>query len=161
VWLDTVANPRTHGTTGETPFSRLPYEHLHPLPAQPFDTSLISYRRVGRDCLVSYQRNLYSVPAAYAQQTVMVKETEDRRVLMLSAQGELIAEHRLLCGHHQWAVTPTHYAGLPAPSPRRGRKPLAFQAGPGGDNTFGHGAAPQVEQRPLRVYAQVLEGHHD
>jgi transposase len=57
VWLDTVANPRVHGTTGETPFSRLPDEHLQPLPGQRFDTSRISYRQVGRDCLVHYQRN--------------------------------------------------------------------------------------------------------
>ena len=161
VWLDTVANPRVHGTTGETPFSRLPFEHLQPLPAQRFDTSIISYRQVGRDCLVSYQCNSYSVPAAYVQQTVMVKETEDHRVVLASAEGEVIAEHRLLRGHHQWSVDPVHYAGLPAPSPRRGRPPLAFQAGPDDDDTFGRWTAPQVEQRSLHVYEQLLEGHHD
>jgi transposase len=161
VWLDTVANPRVHGTTGETPFSRLPFEHLQPLPAQRFDTSIISYRQVGRDCLVSYQRNSYSVPAAYAQQTVMVKETEDRRVVMVSVEGDVIAEHQLLRGHHQWSVDPAHYAGLPAPSPRRGRPPLAFQARPDDDDTFGRWTAPQVEQRSLHVYEQLLEGHHD
>jgi hypothetical protein len=74
-----------HGTTGETPFSRLPDEHLQPLPSQRFDTSRISYRQVGRDCLVNYQRNRYSVPAAYAQQTVMVKETEDQQIILVSS----------------------------------------------------------------------------
>jgi transposase len=161
VWLDTVANPRVHGTTGETPFSRLPYEHLQPLPAQRFDTSSISYRQVGRDCLVSYQRNAYSVPAAYARQTVMVKETEDRRVVIVSAEGEVLAAHRLLRGHHQWSVDPAHYAGLPAPSPRRGRKPLAFQAGPDDEDSFGRWTAPHVEQRSLRVYEQLAEEPHD
>ena len=161
VWLDTVANPRIHGTTGETPFSRLSFEHLQPLPAQRFDTSRISYRQVGRDCLVSYQRNSYSVPAAYAQQTVMVKETEDCRVVIVSAEGEVLAEHRLLRGHHQWSVDPAHYAGLPEPSPRRGRKPLAFQSQPDDDTTFGRWTAPRVEQRPLSVYGQLLEEHRD
>jgi transposase len=161
VWLDTVANPRVHGTTGETPFSRLPYEHLQPLPAQRFDTSIISYRQVGRDCLVSYQCNSYSVPAAYAQQTVMVKETEDRCVVMVSAEGEVLAEHRLLRGHYQWSMDPAHYAGLPEGAPRRGRKPLAFQSQPDDDATFGRWTAPQVEQRPLSVYGQLLEEQHD
>jgi hypothetical protein len=161
VWLDTVANPRVHGTTGETPFHRLPDEHLQPLPTQRFDTSLISYRQVGRDCLVSYQGNSYSVPAVYAQQTVLVKETEDRRVVLVSAEGEVMAEHRLLRGHHQWSVDPTHYAGLPEPAPRRGRKPLAFQAGPDDDDIFGRWTAPQVEQRSLRVYEQLLEVNND
>jgi transposase len=161
VWLDTVANPRVHGTTGVPPFNRLPFEHLQPLPAQRFDTSRISYRQVGRDCLVSYQRNAYSVPAAYAQQTVIVQETEDCRVVIVSAEGEVLAEHHLLRGHHQWSVDPAHYAGLPEPVPHRGRKPLAFQAGSDDDDPFGRWTAPQVEQRSLRVYEQWAEVNHD
>lgn len=161
VWLDTVANPRIHGTTGETPFSRLTAEQLQPLPGQRFDTSRISYRQVGRDCLVTYQRNAYSVPAEYAQQTVLVKETEDHQVILISAAGEVIAEHRLLRGHHQWSVDPAHYAGLPDPVPQRSRKPLAFQTALDAHATFGRWFAPQVEQRSLQVYEQVLEVHHD
>lgn len=161
VWLDTVANPRVHGTTGETPFSRLGAEHLQPLPEQQFDTSSISYRQVGRDCLVSYQGNAYSVPAAYARHTVLVKETEDRWVVVVSAEGEVIAEHRLLRGHHQWSVDPVHYATLPAPATRRGRKPLAFEGELESDVTFGRWAAPQVEQRPLRVYEQLMGSPND
>lgn len=161
VWLDTVANPRIHGTTGETPFSRLPKEHLQPLPGQRFDTSRISYRQVGRDCLVTYQRNSYSVPAAYAQQTVMVKETEDRQVILVNAAGEVMAQHPLLRGHHQWSVDPAHYAGLPDPLPQRSRKPLAFQTAPDANDTFGRWIAPQVEQRSLHIYEQMLEEHHD
>jgi len=161
VWLDTVANPRIHGTTGETPFSRLPKEHLQPLPGQRFDTSRISYRQVGRDCLVTYQRNSYSVPAAYAQQTVMVKETEDRQVILVNAAGEVMAQHPLLRGHHQWSVDPAHYAGLPDPLPQRSRKPLAFQTAPDDNDTFGRWIAPQVEQHSLHIYEQVLEEHHD
>lgn len=161
VWLDTVANPRIHGTTGETPFSRLADEHLQPLPGQRFDTSRISYRQAGRDCLVTSQRNAYSVPAAYAQQTVMVKETEDQQVILISAAGEVIAEHHLLRGHHQWSADPAHYAGLPEPLPQRSRKPRAFQASPEDDDLLGRWIAPQVEQRSLHIYEQVLEDHHD
>lgn len=154
VWLDTVANPRVHGTTGERPFDRLPHEHLQPLPDRPFDTSIISYRRAGRDCLVRYQNNSYSVPAAWAGQALLVKETEDQRLVVCDAAGEVVAEHRLLRGHHQWSVNPAHYAGLPAAIARPPRVHLAFQDGTGL-------TAPQVEQRPLSVYAQLLEVSHD
>jgi transposase len=154
VWLDTVANLRVHGTTGERPFDRLPHEHLPPLPDRPFDTSIISYRRAGRDCLVRYQNNSYSVPAAWAGRMLLVKETEDRRILLFNAAGELVAEHDLLHGHHQWSVNPAHYAGLPAAVSRPPRVHLAFQAGPGL-------AIPEVEQRPLSVYAQLVEVSDD
>jgi len=65
-----------------------------------------------------------------------------------------VAEHRLLRGHHQWSVNPAHYAGLPAAISRPPRVHLAFQ-----DSTSL--AAPQVEQRPLSVYAQLAEVNHD
>jgi transposase len=154
VWLDTVANPRVHGTTGERPFDRLPLEGLQPLPDRPFDTSIISYRRAGRDCLVRYQNNSYSVPAAWAGQTLLVRETEDRRIVVVDAAGEVIADHALLRGHHHWSVNPSHYAGLPAAVSRPPRVHLAFQDGT-------NRAAPEVEQRPLSVYAQLVEVSHD
>jgi hypothetical protein len=111
--------------------------------------------------LVNYQRNRYSVPAAYAQQTVIVKETEDQHIILVSAEGEVIAEHALLPGRYQSSVNPLHYAGLPEPLPRRGRKPLAFQTAPDANDTFGRWIAPQVEQRSLHIYEQALEGRHD
>jgi hypothetical protein len=111
--------------------------------------------------LVTYQRNRYSVPANYAQQTVMVKETEDRQVILVNAAGEVIAQHPLLRGHHQWSVDPAHYAGLPDPVPQRSRKPLAYQTTPDDNDTFGRWIAPQVEQRSLHIYEQMVEEHHD
>jgi len=161
VWLDTVANPRVHGTTGEVPFRRLPLEQLQPLPTRRFDTSSISYRQVGRDCLVSYQGNRYSVPAAYVRQTVLVRETDDQRLVLVSAMGEVLAEHRLLRGHHHWSVDPAHYAGVPEPAQQRARRPLAFQAGAVDEGGYGRWTAPQVEQRSLAVYEQWVEVAHD
>jgi transposase len=154
VWLETVANPRVHGTTGDVPFHRLALEHLQPLPAQRFDTSLISPRQVGRDGLVSYQGNHYSVPAAYVRQTVLVKETEDRRVVVVSAAGEVLAEHRLLRGHHHWAVDPAHAASLSELATPQARRPLAFQSRLDDQSAYGRWTAPAVEQRALSVYEQ-------
>jgi hypothetical protein len=66
----------------------------------------------------------------------------------------VVAEHALLRGHHHWSVNPSHYAGLPAAVSRPPRVHLAFQDGTGL-------AAPEVEQRPLSVYAQLVEVSHD
>ncbi len=161
VWLNTVANPRLHGTTGEKPFDRLPLEQLQPLPDRPFDTSLISYRRAGYDCLVRYQTNSYSVPAAVVGQMLLVKETEDRRLLVFDATGRRLADHPLLRGHHQWSVNADHYAGLPAAGSRPPGKPLAFQSPWSPERPGPWAASPEVEQRPLSVYARLLEDARD
>jgi transposase len=116
-WLDHVANVRTHGTTGEMPVTRFPLENLQPLAGRPdYDTSLISTRRSSRDCLVSYSGNYYSVPAAFACQQLLVKETEQGDLILLSQQGEEVARHRLAHGHNQRIVVATHYQGISTPS---------------------------------------------
>ena len=100
-WLDTVANVRIHGTTGEVPFARLPSEGLQPLLSKPpYDTSLITCRRSSRDCLVSYEGNYYSVPAAYAKRELLVKETEQGKLIVFTLEGEEIARHRLALGRN-------------------------------------------------------------
>jgi transposase len=152
-WCNTVANPRLHATTGEVPFRRLALEKLQPLPGVRYDTSIVTMRQVSRDCLVSYEGNYYSVPAAYTRQTVLVKETETREVLVLNGLGELVAHHRLLSGRRQRSVVEAHYAPLrppPTDPPRTPGLPLLLIC-----------AAPQVEIRPLSVYAALVEevGH--
>ena len=94
------------------------------------------------------------MPAVWAGQTLLVKETEDRRLVVCDAAGDVVAEHCLLEGNHQWSVNPAHYAGLPAAVSRPPRDHLAFQEGSGR-------TPPEVEQRPLSVYAQLAEVRHD
>lgn len=148
-WCNQIANCRVHGTTGEIPFERLPREQLAPVPPLQYDTSVVVLRQVSRDCLVSYAGNYYSVPAIYAGQPLLVKETEAGDLLAFNPLGELVAHHRLLSGRHQRSLIQAHYASLQS---------LA----PAGDATLGLPlmilcGAPQVEVRPLSVYAAVAE----
>jgi hypothetical protein len=84
-WTETVATRRVHGTTGAVPAERLPHEGLQPLVSKPeYDTSLVCYRRSTRDCLVSYGGNAYSVPVAHAGQQLLVRETDDEEVVVIS-----------------------------------------------------------------------------
>jgi len=156
-WLDTVANVRIHGTTGEVPFARLPLEGLQPLLGKPpYDTSLITYRRSSRDCLVSYEGNYYSVPAAYAKRELLVKETEQGKLIVLTLEGEEIARHRLALGRNQRVVEPAHYQGIYAQA-RSPKRPGATQIQVAEPELASLLAAPTVEVRLLSLYDQVLE----
>jgi hypothetical protein len=154
-WLDETANLRIHGTTGEVPFHRLPLERLQSLHAiSPFDTSLVAFRRVSKDCLVRYGGNGYSVPASYAGATVTLKVTETEQLLVLNAHAELVAEHHLVAGHNQRVMVPVHYSGLVTDS-RPPKRALAIQipARQWADLP----SAPAVELRPLSWYDQLAE----
>lgn len=157
-WLNTVANVRLHGTTGEVPFVRLPLEQLNTLSGKAdYDTSLITYRRSSRDCLVSYEGNYYSIPAPYAQQRLQLKKTESGELLIFNLPGEEVARHRLVSGHHQRVIVPSHYYGLKS-SPRLRSTPGARQVLAPTPLLLPHPwTAPEVEVRPLSVYEQYLQ----
>lgn len=155
-WLDMTANVRLHGTTGEVPFHRLALEPLQSLAGKPdYDTSLISFRRVTKDCFISYDGNYYSVPSKYARTTVEVKEREDGQLIILNAEDEEIARHGVVAGHKQRIAVAAHYENIHS-SCRPSKRATAIQVLPPegwGDLPL----APKVEARPLSWYDQVLE----
>jgi transposase len=155
-WLDTVANQRVHGTTREVPFERLSQEDLLPLSGKAdYDTSLISYRRSTKDCLVSYEGNYYSVPFVYAQQQLMLKESEAGELFIYTLDGLEIAHHFLAVGSRQRVVVAGHYHGLPIVGSHKKRAGAVQQPA---YSPFGLAPdAPQVEKRSLAHYAQWLE----
>jgi transposase len=156
-WLDTIANMRIHGTTGEVPFERLPEEGLTPIYDRPdYDTSHVVYRRCSRDCLVSYQGNRYSLPAAYAGQTVMVKATPERELLVLNREGEIVAWHDVAVGSNQRVVVSEHFAGIPFSSPPA-RSGGAQQVASPDLRSMPWPDAPLVESRSLGAYQDLVE----
>lgn len=155
VWLDTVANVRCHGTTGESPFDRLPREDLQSLAGKPdYDTSLVSYRWSSRDCLISYAGNAYSVPASAARQRLLVRETEAGDLIIIGPDGVEVARHRLARGVNQRLIVPAHYDGLGRPVPSLApARSGAVQVGPAATQLPD---APVVEVRSLSDYDQVI-----
>ncbi len=158
-WLNTVANRRVHGTTNEVPFTRLPQETLLPADgALTYETSVITARRASRDCVISYAGNLYSLPAAYARQSVQVKVTEAEELVICSVQGTELTRHRLLSGSHQRSLHSQHYQGLSVPnSPAARGRPTAVQHGESLPTSQPFWEAPVVEVRSLSVYDQFME----
>jgi transposase len=154
-WLATIANVRIHATTQAIPQERLSQEGLQLLTGKPdYDTSLLSYRRSTKDCLVSYGGNYYSVPAAYAQQTLLLKETEQGELHIFTPAGEVLACHLLASGRQQRIVQQSHYAGLPGSTARPVKAGARQLPQPAAFLTW---EVPQVEVRTLAQYEAWAE----
>ena len=65
--------------------------HLMKLP-RPFDGFVEHIKRVSPTCLVSFERNRYSVPASFANRPVSLRVYADR--LVVAAEGQIIAGHQ-------------------------------------------------------------------
>ena len=107
-WCNKV-NAREHGTTGEIPFERMKRERLNPL-IREYIIDKINLRRVGKDCLISYSGNQYSVPSEYAGKDVAVVALGN----MLAAyhEGKQVALHRISYQKKDMVVNPVHYRKL-------------------------------------------------
>lgn len=142
-WLAETANARVHGTTGEVPADRLilEWEHLRPLPQEPYVPMISLGRRVTRDGFISYNGNAYSVPEGLTRAEVEVLATLTE--VRLFQDRKLLATHPLLLGHGQRRLAPEHQR-RPAPSP--------FKEAPS--------SVPleliEVQRRPLDLYERVL-----
>ena len=125
-----------------------------PLPFKSYDTSLVSYRRSSRDCFISYRGNFYSIPALYASQQVMVKETEQEQLIIFTLQGDEIAHHARSYGHKERISREEHYHSL---WPKKGlpvkQEPPA-QAAP---VQFGLWDVPDVQKRSLSIYEEAIQ----
>ena len=131
---------------------------LRSLPDQPYLVTEKHLRRVGRDCLISFDASHYSVPARQIRPGQQVQV----QVLPDPAHGDQILIHALavdgggwLASHPKaarrgaWQVDPDHWAGLPDGHTR------ATIVEPVGRSLFGSPAASAVE--PL---AALLHRRH-
>jgi len=107
-WCNKV-NAREHSTTGEIPFERLAREKLSPL-VREYIIDKINLRKVGKDCLISYAGNQYSVPSEYAGKDVAVVTLGN--TLAAYHDGKQVAIHRLSYQKKDMVVNPVHYQKL-------------------------------------------------
>ena len=73
---------------------------LMPL-GRPFDGFVEHAKRVSPTCLISFERNRYSVPASFANRPVSLRVYPDR--IVIAAEGQILCEHRRIIqrGHDQ------------------------------------------------------------
>jgi transposase len=145
-WTLTIADQRIHGTTHEQPLARFAVERAHLLPTtqQPAFRLEATYPRVvAEDFLVSLATNRYSVPFRLIGRTVEVQRREGRVVIRY--QGQIVADHPELPGHHQLRVLPEHG---PGPAARNTRQPHLHAS----ERPTHVWTLPPVEIRDLAVY---------
>jgi len=148
-WVATVANQRVHGTTHRIVREAWEAErpHLQPLAGRsPYPYIPEVTRRVSRDAYVAYGANRYSVPWLLAGRDVRVCEIAGH--LEVYAGAERIASHRLCADRHQVLTQHQHHQGIPLYTASRSTPDkILIQVRP-----------PEVEVRPLAVYAAVGDG---
>jgi hypothetical protein len=90
---------------------------LRPVPRVPYVVTEIHLRRVGKDCLVSFEASLYSVPAKLVRPGQRVEVRPTAGEVTIRAQdvdgGSWLATHRRATERGTWVIDPTHWDGLP------------------------------------------------
>lgn len=129
-WLETRCTElarRPHPTWKERPISEVFAEEqpcLRPITAL-FDGYFEQTNRVSSTCLVSYDRNRYSVPAEHAGQQVSVRADANR--IRVVADGKLIADHARHFGRERLILDPWHYLSVLEKKPGALRNGAPFQ----------------------------------
>ena len=114
-WLDTVANKRVHGTTGQQP--RAYYDHEEKVKMQSYLTpsclenksAAQKTRQVDKTSLISWQSNKYSVPMTYQSAKVGVSAQAGQLLINDLASGDRIAEHFISLEKGQIIKNTHHY----------------------------------------------------
>lgn len=144
-WCNKV-NSNIHGTTNERPWDRLKLENLAPLKRE-YIIDKLNLRRVGKDCLISYAQNRYSVPAAYVGRDVSVIVLD--HMLAICCGGKQIALHRLAPAGKKMVINPEHY------------RPIVSRQSMSVENSLLHHYAHvdiAVQQADLSVYDAIIGG---
>jgi transposase len=116
VWLDTIANRRTHGTTGLIPDEAWLAERdfLIRLPETRFAVHEDSIRQVGPDATISVRGTLYTVPAVLANRSVAVRLYAEH-FEVLNRAGSLVFSRSYVADRDKGKlqIDSNHYATLP------------------------------------------------
>ncbi len=178
-----VRRRTTHRTHGEVIGVRAERDHaaLGPVPARPYVVADRHLRQVGKDCLVAFEANLYSVPAerVFHRQLVEVRASAAAISLHATVPDEhgvtLLAVHQRAVGRGARIVDPGHWKALPDGHTRATTTsgesfPGDGSGGHGGDHAGRRGepagalrfllaradaAQVTVGHRPLSVYDQI------
>jgi len=95
-WLTNVNDVRIHGTTKKRPIDMYIGEHpfLQVLPANHFDTSLVTHKVVNQESCIYWEGYQYVVPEKYMYELCALRITEDQ-MMIYSPMGEQIVTYPL------------------------------------------------------------------
>jgi transposase len=121
-WLP-IRRAQIHRTHGEVIAVRADRDRaaLLPLPASDYQVVDRHLRRVGKDCLVSFEASRYSVPARLVSARMLVELRVSPDVVAIHATGPdplLLACHPRATRRGEDRIDPAHWDGLPDGSTR-------------------------------------------
>jgi hypothetical protein len=156
-WLDTVANQREHGTHRQPVIENWQKEKpfLAPLPASDYDTSLKVFRKVYRDCQVSYEANRYILPHHVVGKRVMLKIKDG--TIRFFYDDQLLVTYKESEGRHQLVGNRLFYEQLKADKNQQKRK-YGRNKGAATRGLTNSSLFPQVMYRPLSDYDRLAQG---
>jgi transposase len=179
-WL-AIRRGQVHRTHGEVIAQRAAVDHaaLGRLPDLPYLVAEQHLRRVGKDCLVSFEASLYSVPARLVRAGQHVQLQASDQTVTITALGldggGVLAVHARARRRGCWVVDPAHWDGLPdghtratfvdspncPPRRRPGAAPRQQAANPLAALLAAHPAAgTTVARRDLSAYDQAAFLNH-
>jgi transposase len=173
-WLP-IRRAQVHRTHGQVIAVRAEADRaaLLPLPAQPYLVTDKHLRRVGKDCLVSFEASLYSVPARQVRPGQRVQLQVHGEVVTIHALGAQgggwLATHPRAATRGSWVVDHEHWDGLPDGHTRavvlQPPQPAQRPSGPAGQAdplaallATHHAAATPVAVRALTDYQTAALG---
>lgn len=113
-WLNTIANTRVHGTTGQVPqahyeaFERAAMQRYLSPACTVADSDIVT-RKADKTGLIAWCANKYSVPMAYQRCRVGVKAEGDTLLIHDLDSSEPLARHALCPGKGQVIRNRDHY----------------------------------------------------
>jgi transposase len=119
----TQVNAAIHSEISAVPAERLAVERelLGPLPSLRPSVGRALTRKVDRLACVRFGSARYSVPVRLIGEQVRVRTDDGRLLVILTADGEVVAEHPLVAPGEA-SILDAHYGG-PRPAPRRAVRP--------------------------------------
>ena len=156
-WLDEVANQRVHGTHRQPVVLRWQQElaDLGKLPSRDYDTSLKVFRKVYKDCQVSYETNRYVLPHTVVGKKVMLKIKNG--TIRFYDDDQLLATYNQPQGKHQLVANPFFYEQLKRAKDQLRRK-YGRSKGKATRGLVDASLFPQVMHRPLADYEAFAKG---
>ncbi|WLD93353.1 IS21 family transposase [Alkalihalobacillus sp. AL-G] len=136
-WVEETANQRIHSTTERKPVELWLKESLQPLNPSRYDSSYITYRKIGRDGVMNYHSRKILMSSKFAGQEVMIKETLDGTITVY---------------YHGEAILTYTRDDKVLPLSEQIRKKQRSKAG-----TLHAAQDIEVAVRPLSVYDQFLQ----
>jgi len=158
-WLAETANCRVHGTHRQRVDERWGQDVacMTKCPSKDYDTSLKVFRKVYRDCLVSYNASRYQLPPDVVGKKVLLKVKDG--LIRFFDDDRLLVTYNASPQKGSCSTSPFFSEQILAlrEESRRGR-PYGRNKGKATRGLVNASLFPQVMYRPLSVYEQIAQG---